>query len=73
MITISTRDYTTEQLKDLAYGLVAAGDKILERNKCEFPPFCSRKCKDYVICKDIFNAWRYLYDTIQEREIKEEY
>lgn len=29
MITISTRDYTTEQLKDLAFGLSMAQDKIL--------------------------------------------
>lgn len=27
MITISTRDYTTEQLKDLAYGLSMAQTK----------------------------------------------
>nr|DAH09842.1 MAG TPA: DNA gyrase inhibitor [Caudoviricetes sp.] len=53
MITISTIDYTTNQLKYLAYGLVAAGIKILKRNKCEFSPFCSRKCKDYAICNDI--------------------
>lgn len=41
MITISTRDYTTEQLKDLA------------------------------LCNDLSNAWRYLYDTIREREALE--
>ena len=28
MITISIRDYTTEQLKDLAYGLSMVQDKI---------------------------------------------
>lgn len=30
MITISIRDYTTEQLKDLAYGLSVAQNKILD-------------------------------------------
>lgn len=73
MITISTRDYTTDQLKDLAYGLAMVQGKISERYKCSYHLFCSRECKAYAICKDIFNAWRYLYDTIQEREIKEEY
>lgn len=73
MITISTCDYTTEQLKDLAYGLSMAQDKIFERYKCEYDIFCNRECKAYAICNDIFNAWRYLYDTIREREIDEEY
>lgn len=71
MITISTRDYTTEQLKDLAYGLSMAQDKIFERCKCEYDLFCSRECKAYAICNDISNAWRYLYDTIKEREALE--
>lgn len=45
MITISTRDYTTEQLKDLAFGLSMAQDKIFERCKCEYDLFCARECK----------------------------
>ena len=71
MITISTRDYTTEQLKDLAYGLSKAQDKIFERCKCEYNLFCSRECKAYAIYNDIINARRYLYDTIKEREALE--
>lgn len=71
MITISTRDYTTEQLTDLAYGLSMAQDKIFERCKCECGLFCARECKAYAICNDIFNACRYLYDTIREREALE--
>lgn len=71
MITISTRDYTTEQLKDLAYGLSMAQDKIFERCKCEYDLICNRECKGYVLCNDIFNAWRYLYDRIKEREALE--
>ena len=71
MITISTRDYTTEQLKDLAYGLSMAQDKIFKRYGCKYDLFCSIECKGYVICKDVFNAWHYLYDTIKEREALE--
>lgn len=73
MITISTRDYNKEQLKDLAYALTVAEDKIFERYECKHCMFCNRECKAYAICNDIFNAWRYLYDTIREREIDEEY
>ena len=71
MITIRARDYTTEQLNDLAYGLSMAQDKIVERYKCEYSLFCDRECKAYALCNDIFNAWRYLYDTIKEREALE--
>lgn len=73
MITISTCDYTTEQLKDLAYGLSAAQGKILKRYECKYDMTCSRECKGYALCNDLFNTWRYLYDTIRKREIDEEY
>lgn len=42
MITITTRDYTTDQLKDLAYGLSMAQDKIFERYECKYDMFCTR-------------------------------
>lgn len=81
MITISTRDYTTEQLKDLAYGLSMAHDKICKRyeceydlicnRECEYNLICNRECKGYVLCNDIFNTWRYLYVRIKEREALE--
>lgn len=71
MITIKTRDYTTEQLKVLAYGLSLAQDKIFERCKCEYDIFCARERKAYAICNDLFNTCRYLYDTIREREALE--
>ena len=71
MITISTRDYTTEQLKDLSYGLLVAQNIILERYECKYDPFCTRECKGYAICNDIFNAWRYLHKKIKEREALE--
>ena len=71
MITISICDYTTEQLKDLAYGLSMAQDKIFKRYECKYDLFCSRECKGYAICNDVFNAWHYLYDAIKEREALE--
>ena len=71
MITISTRNYTTDQLKDLAYGLLTAQVKIFERYECQYNMFCSRECKGYAICNDIFNSWRYLQKNIKEREALE--
>ena len=71
MITISTRDYTTEQLKDLAYGLTMAADKIHQRYGCGYNTICIRRCKGYVVCNDLFNTWHYLYKKIKEREALE--
>lgn len=68
MITISTEDYTTEQLKDLLDALVVVEDKILERYECKHCMFCNRECKGYAIRTDLFNAWSYLYKKIGERE-----
>lgn len=68
MITISTRDYTTEQLKDLAYGLSFAQGIILKRYGCRYDVFCNRSCEGYAMCTDLFNAWRYVYESIRERE-----
>lgn len=73
MIMISIRDYTTEQLKDLAFWLTVAEDKILKRYGCRYDVPCTRECEGYAICTDIFNAWRFLYETIRERETSEEY
>lgn len=71
MITISIRDYTTEQLKDLAYGLTLASDNIQKRYNCGYDVFCDRSCEGYAICTDLFNSWRYLYKKIKEREALE--
>lgn len=71
MITISTRDYTTEQLKDLAHGLTLASDNIHKRYNCSYDVLCDRRCEGYAICTDLFNAWRYLYKKIKEREALE--
>ena len=71
MITISTGDYTTEQLKDLAFGLTVVGDNILKRYGCRYDVLCNRSCEGYAICTDLFNAWHYLYKKIREREALE--
>ena len=68
MITISTRCYTTEQLKDLVEGLSMAQDKIYERYECQYGMFCRRKCKAYAICHDIDNTRQYIWKKIKERE-----
>ena len=71
MISISIRDYTTEQLKDLAYGLTLASDNIHKRYNCSYDVFCDRRCEGYAICNDLLNTWRYLYKKIGEREALE--
>lgn len=71
MITISTRDYTTEQLKNLAYGLSCAQDNILKSNDCKYNTECTTNCRAYAICNDISSAWRYLHKKIKEREALE--
>lgn len=71
MITISTRHYTTEQLKVLEYGLSMAQDKIYERYECQYGMFCRRDCKAYAICTDINNTLYYLIRKIRERETLE--
>ena len=68
MITISTRCYTTEQLKDLVEGLSMAQDKIYDRYECQYGMFCRRECKGYAICTDIYNTLYYLNRKIGERE-----
>lgn len=45
MITISIRDYTTEQLKDLAYGLSMAQDEILSDTNANMTCFVAESAK----------------------------
>lgn len=68
MITISTRNYTTEQLKDLAEGLFYAANLIFDSPECQKYSDCTTACKDYEICNDLFNTWSYLCKKIKERE-----
>lgn len=67
MITISTRDYTTDQLKDLAEGLSYSVLRIYNSPECKE----NEDCKAYAICKDLDNARGYLLKKIKEREALE--
>lgn len=68
MITISTRCYTTEQLKDLAEGLTYAANRIFDSPECEEHADCTTDCKAYAICRDIGSTRQYIWKKIWERE-----
>ena len=71
MITISTRDYTTEQLKDLLEGLSYASKRIFDSPECKEHEDCTTDCKAYAICTDLGNARLYIWKKIKEREALE--
>lgn len=71
MITISTRNYTTEQLKDLLAGLYYAANKIYDRPECEEHAHCTTDCKAYAICRDLDSTIQYIWKKIEEREALE--
>lgn len=71
MITISTRNYTTEQLKYLEDGLFYAANQIFDSLECQKHVFCTTSCKAYAICHDIDNTRQYLWKKIKEREALE--
>ena len=71
MITISTRDYTTEQLKDLAEGLSYAVNRILSSTECKEHVVCMTDCKAYEICRDLSSTRQYILKKIKERETLE--
>ena len=71
MITISTRDYTTEQLRVLLSGLNYATDKIYDSLECEQHEDCTTDCKAYAICQDLCSTREYIWKKIREREALE--
>ena len=71
MITISTRCYTTEQLKDLFAGLGYAANRIYDSPECEEHVDCTSGCKAYAICHDLDSTRQYILKTIKEREALE--
>lgn len=71
MITISTRDYSIEQLKHLSAALYAVKCNILESKECLAEHFCSPNCKDYAFCTDIRSTHDYICKKIREREALE--
>ena len=68
MITISTRDYTTEQLKLLLNGLRLTQSELLDSIECRYDPYCPTDCKGYALCRDVGNTLYYLRRKIKERE-----
>ena len=68
MITISTRDYTTEQLKYLAAGLSYVANRIFDSPECQKYADCTTACKAYALCHDIDNTRQYIWKKIKERE-----
>ena len=71
MITISTRCYTTEQLKDLLSGLDYAAKRIYENPECQKYADCTTDCKAYAICCDLNSTRQYILKKIKEREALE--
>ena len=71
MITISTRCYTTHQLKDLAEGLSYAANLIFDSPDCEKQADCTTDCKAYAICRDLDSTIQYILKKIKEREALE--
>lgn len=71
MLTISTRDYTTEQLKHLSMALYAVKLNILESDECDAERRCTPNCKAYAFCNDIHSTLAYINKKIKEREALE--
>lgn len=71
MITISTRCYSTEQLKYLVEGLAYAANRIFDSPECEEQADCTTDCKAYAICRDLDSTIEYLWKKIKEREALE--
>nr|DAJ00774.1 MAG TPA: hypothetical protein [Caudoviricetes sp.] len=71
MITVSTRDYTTEQLKYLSAALYTVKYRIFESDECIEETQCTPQCKAYAFCTDIGSTWAYINKKIREREALE--
>ena len=71
MITISTRCYTIEQLKDLLQGLSYAANRIFDSPECKQHTDCQMGCKAYAICHDLDSTREYIWKKIREREALE--
>ena len=71
MITIRTRCYTTEQLKDLVEGLSYSVNRIFDSPECKQHTDCKTGCKSYAICHDLCSARQYIWKKIKEREALE--
>lgn len=73
MITINTRDYTTEQLRHLSAALYTVKYRIFESDECINETRCTPQCKAYAFCTDINSTRAYINKKIKEREALEVY
>lgn len=71
MITISTRNYATEQLRYLEEGLFYAANRLFASPECQKYADCTTACEAYAICHDIDNTRQYIWKKIRERETLE--
>ena len=71
MITISTQDYTTEQLKHIVSGLYHTQEKIFKSVECEYMETCTPACKAYALCVEVSKTLYYVNEKIKEREALE--
>lgn len=71
MITISTRDYTTHQLKDIVAWLDYFANRIFDSPECKQHACCKTECKSYAICHDLYSTRLYIRKKIKEREALE--
>ena len=71
MITISTKNYSTKQLKYLADGLSYAANLMFDSPECQKYTDCTSACKARQICYDLCSTREYLRKKIKEREALE--
>ena len=73
MITISTRDYSIKQLKQLSAALYAVERNTFESDECNVERVCTPHCKAHAFCNDIHSTLAYINKKIREREALEVY
>ena len=71
MITISTRNYSTEQLKYLAEGLSYVANLMFDSPECQKCIDCTSACKARALCHDLGSTRQYILKKIKEREALE--
>ena len=71
MITISTRDYSTAELKVVLTGFFRAQYLLCQAEGCTAERRCKTPCKSYTMCTDLDNVVTYLVERIKERETLE--
>ena len=71
MITISTGNYSTAELKVLLTGIFLAQYLLCQAEGCILERRCKTPCKSYTMCTDLDNTVTYLIKRIKEREALE--